>query len=58
LCEAYLKPQGYEPSLLHWYCCVEYFDSLSFALERGEPNEMRTEDSPSLDLERWLACHL
>ncbi len=52
--ERYCQRKGYDPDLLHWYHGLEYFDSLSFVLNTGEPYEMHTADTLNADLASWI----
>lgn len=52
--EIYCDRKGYSPDLLHWYHGVEFFDSLAHVLKLGEPYEMHTAESLTVDLTSWL----
>lgn len=52
--EAYCRRMGFDPSVLHWYHGLEFFDSLAWVLKLGEPYEIHTAESLTDDLRRWM----
>ncbi len=53
--EEYCRRKGFDPTMLHWYHGVEFFDSLAWVLKTGQPYEMHTVESLTRDLQEWLA---
>ena len=52
--ERYCHQMGYDPSILHWYHGLEYFDSLRWVMVTGEDYVHHTEESLKGDLQKWL----
>jgi len=52
--EQYCQHMGFNPSLLHWYHGIEYFDTWRWVLKTGEGFVHHTAESLEKDLENWL----
>ena len=52
--ERYCQQMGYEPSILHWYHGLEYFDTWRWVLKTGESFVHHTAESLENDLQNWL----
>jgi len=52
--ERYCRKLGYDPTILHWYRGLEYFDTWRWVLLTGEGFVHHTADSLEEDLKKWL----
>lgn len=52
--ERYCQQMGYEPSILHWYHGLEYFDTWRWVLKTGEGFVHHTAENLENDLQNWL----
>ena len=52
--ERYCRTMGYDPSVLHWYRGLEYFDTLRWVIITGEGFVHHTAESLEDDLRTWL----
>jgi len=52
--ERYCQQMGYDPSILHWYHRLEYFDTWRWVLKTGEGFVHHTAESLENDLRNWL----
>ena len=52
--ERYCRQMGYDPSALHWYHGLEYFDTWRWVLKTGEGFVHHTAESLETDLRNWL----
>jgi aminoglycoside phosphotransferase (APT) family kinase protein len=52
--ERYCRQIGYDPSILHWYHGLEYFDTWRWVLVTGESFVHHTAESLETDLRKWL----
>jgi aminoglycoside phosphotransferase (APT) family kinase protein len=52
--ERYCQQMGYDPSMLHWYHGLEYFDTWRWVLKTGEAFVHHTAESLESDLRYWL----
>ncbi|MGD8405847.1 MAG: phosphotransferase [Anaerolineales bacterium] len=50
----YCQQMGYDPSMLHWYHGLEYFDTWRWVLKTGEGFVHHTAESLEIDLRNWL----
>jgi aminoglycoside phosphotransferase (APT) family kinase protein len=50
----YCRQIGYDPSILHWYRGLEYFDTWRWVLVTGEGFVHHTAESLEKDLSKWL----
>jgi aminoglycoside phosphotransferase (APT) family kinase protein len=52
--ERYCRKMGYDPSILHWYHGLEYFDTWRWVLKTGEGFVHHTAESLESDMQKWL----
>jgi len=52
--ERYCRQIGYDPSILHWYQGLEYFDTWRWVLVTGKSFVHHTAESLKKDLRKWL----
>ena len=52
--ERYCRQLGYDPTILHWYRGLEYFDTWRWVLLTGEGFVHHTAKSLKKDLSKWL----
>jgi aminoglycoside phosphotransferase (APT) family kinase protein len=52
--DRFCRKLGYDPSILHWYHGLEYFDTWRWVLKTGESFVHHTATSLERDLRKWL----